>query len=316
MPEKFNPHFVEKGPEEYREEKIEQAVAISAEHGSEAAREFLGADKQFLRSKEIHKIKRTIDKEVDSETKEFGGDLVKEVLTNNQEKKHFDNLVLGISPFNSYFNDANLTKLVNYGLNNYKDLKIFLPDKPAMYSLMAMNYEEKDAQKKTKNQINWLRNKIREAGVKNGLSVQDVNAMIVDSEYLEKNKTYTDLHTKLTEYFQTNPQFANAVRQASWDCFLKAKEENQGKTMGDLPIENLNMAAKYLLAETPIFFKSKEILGTEDSLFAYHQLADYMKKIYKADFANQEFDFVPGPEQGCAVLAEFKKPSNPVSNPE
>lgn len=308
-------HFPNKDSEEYRKDKIQKAKGIFDTAGAEEARSFLGADESFQAAKELHHIQKRLPQELERKLNTFEEkDLIKEVLTTNNEKQHFDNIVFGVSPFNPYFSSKDpdaLPKLISYGLQNYKTVRLYVPDEPSAYSKIAMGYDEERAKKSAEHQYKkYLKGKILEACIKNGLSLKEAEAMIVDSAFLSNNEIYNNLHQKVVDLFNADEDFAQSVREASWDCYLKAKTEYP--TMGDMPKEKLDTAAQYLLAETPLFFKSAEILGTKDSVFAYHQLVDYQKKIYSKMFANEQFDFVPGSEQGYAVLNQFpeEKPKN------
>ncbi len=51
--------------------------------------------------------------------------------------------VIGISPFNSYFSELRLQKLIRWGLSSFERFHMFVPDTPARYTLEALDTTHK-----------------------------------------------------------------------------------------------------------------------------------------------------------------------------
>jgi cyclo(L-tyrosyl-L-tyrosyl) synthase len=89
--------------------------------------------------------------------------------------------LIGISPFNSYYSEENLKKLFSWGLSTFKRkrISIFIPDGISIYTLHAMGYPKERAEKKTRSQDRYLKNKVIRALAANNISEAEANNMIV-----------------------------------------------------------------------------------------------------------------------------------------
>src|SRR3990167_5816384 len=71
-----------------------------------------------------------------------------------------EHALLGMSPFNSYFSEENICRLIQCGKRNFSSFNIFIPDTLPVYTFLALGYENSKAINKTKRQIAYLKNKI------------------------------------------------------------------------------------------------------------------------------------------------------------
>ncbi len=61
-----------------------------------------------------------------------------------------ESVILGMSPFNSYFSRRRILRLYEWSKEHFARVSLYVPDKPSAYTLMAMGYDEKKAEKKSR----------------------------------------------------------------------------------------------------------------------------------------------------------------------
>ena len=54
--------------------------------------------------------------------------------------KRREHVLLGISPFNSYYCEFRITKLIEWARDNFKNFHIFVPDTLPYYNFLALGY--------------------------------------------------------------------------------------------------------------------------------------------------------------------------------
>lgn len=120
---------------------------------------------------------------------------------------------LGISPFNSYFTEAQIRRLARWAFRTFSTVHFFVPDAAAAHTLEALGYPAKKAAAKARRQGQYLLNKIRRALACLGISRPD--ELILDSRALTTNTRYTQLLADAEHRFHTDPTFAEQLLDAS-----------------------------------------------------------------------------------------------------
>ena len=203
-----------------------------------------------------------------------------------QNKEH---ICFGISPFNSLFTQEYLESLVAYGSLNFKSFHFFLPDEPTIYTLEAMGYGSDEARKKMKKQINWLRNKIQKALETRHLALE---THLLDWKYLISKESFRQELDEVYGLFDSNEEFRKSCLESSrW--VLKNKIE---ETL--ITDKTLFLAVKYFLSEIPLFACTNKIVGTDSSLFCYHQAIIFHDQLYANHLA-----YKSSSGQGYGIIA-------------
>jgi cyclo(L-tyrosyl-L-tyrosyl) synthase len=203
-----------------------------------------------------------------------------------------DHGCFGISPFNSYFSEEKITELARWGLREFRSMHFFVPDVPAVYTLESQGYPREKAEWKARRQAQYLKNKIRRALANLSISDDQTSEMIVDWERLSSNATYTALLGEVTELFESNDKFQSECLQASlWVMNQKVDDTSA------LTDDKLRLAVKYFLTEIPLFAATAEILGTDTSVFCYHQRVDFLERFYQG-----KLSYRPRETQGFVIL--------------
>nr|VFJ77595.1 MAG: cyclo(L-tyrosyl-L-tyrosyl) synthase [Candidatus Kentron sp. FW] len=197
-----------------------------------------------------------------------------------------ESVILGISPFNSYFSRHMISRLYGWGKEHFAKVSIYVPDKPSAYTLMAMGYEEKKANKKAKRQSNYLFNKIHEA-IGSDLDI----VTLVNSDWLENCPIYWEKLDFLRELFDTNRRFREGCLATSrWVMENCANRD-------DIDQYAVLTAVEYFLSELPLFIFGANILKTDHSVFAYHGCPEFLSKLFR----DKLFGLVDG-RHGYAIV--------------
>lgn len=210
------------------------------------------------------------------------------------------NACFGISPFNSYFTTERLTDLARWGLREFAGVHFFVPDAPAAYTLEALGYSPDRAVHKARRQGQYLRNKIRRALIDLGL--RDPDRLVLGWSELEGNWRYLRLHAQAQRLFERDPGFRAACLDASRWVLDKRLPPGSSPTP-----EQLHGAARYFLAELPLFADTADIVGTASSVFCYHQCIPFLHRFYRGELA-----WKPAVGQGFAVLTPQGAPDRPL----
>jgi cyclo(L-tyrosyl-L-tyrosyl) synthase len=195
--------------------------------------------------------------------------------TSEQLFSNKEHALLGISPFNSYYVKENLERLFFWALNTFKEVTVFIPDEIAVYTLQAVGYPQHKAEKKTKRQDSYLKNKAIKALAACGLSEIDAQNKIACLSDLVPNEVYTKLCNRCHDLYQNDDSFRNG-------CLSTSKWVLDGKCLGStVENEQLDVAVQYFLAELPLYLDTPGILGVPSSLFIYKDpLPNFLQKIY------------------------------------
>lgn len=174
-----------------------------------------------------------------------------------------EHAVLGISPFNGYFTDKRITDLLQWGLQEFRSISVFVPDTLPLYNFLELGYTKEKAHHKSRRQANYLKNKIARSFLALGYSKEDAEKLVIDMQYLESNKSYVELKDLCYSSYENNQIFRQkCLASTSWIL----KEYSEDNSRG-----NFEIAVNYLLKEMPMFLDSPSILNVSSSVFIYHQ---------------------------------------------
>lgn len=175
--------------------------------------------------------------------------------------------LIGISPFNSYFSEERISRIVQFCERDDRKIAIFIPDDVTRYTLQARGYSPGQATRKTRRQIQYLLNKIARA-------VGDRDLRVVGCEALESNPVYVKHHDALRQAFETDEDF----RTGCLDTTRWVLAAAEGEVVTE---QSALLGVRYLLAELPLFFHAPAILGDEAVVFIYHQCPAFIAARYQ-----------------------------------
>ena len=201
-------------------------------------------------------------------------------------------VVLGISPFNSYYSEERIRELAEWGCDNLAAAHLFVPDVPTTYTLRALGYSEKKATKKARRQANYLINKIQRALAAMGIDDGTAATMLLTWDTLSANPRYQALLDEANDAYRTDAEFQHDCRSEVIRVLKGRLEPSQALTP-----QNLDLAAQYFLCEMPLFVDTPAILEQPASVFAYRECGPLLRKLYDGEYRYSVSD-----RQGFAVL--------------
>jgi len=205
-----------------------------------------------------------------------------------------NHVCFGMSPFNSYFSEAKILQLAEWGKKGFKSMHFFIPDVPSAYTLEALGYDPEKASWKARRQSQYLFNKTQKALISLGYSLPQAQDMILNWEKLSQNPRYLGALEKVKQLYEEDMIFRKACLEAS-----KWVLEKRVLDASNITEKMLQSAVRYLLAEIPLFADAGGIVGEAASVFCYHQCIEFIEELMKGDFR-----FSASESQGFVVIEE------------
>lgn len=182
--------------------------------------------------------------------------------------------LIGISPFNSYFDEHRIRQLLEFCGQAGRAVFLFVPDEVTRYTLEAKGYETSRALKKMNRQVQYLRNKIVRAANGSGSA-----PIVFDCAELSKRHEYVRRHLELERRFESDPSFRQGCLDTTrW--VLAATPSDQINEQAAL------LGVRYLLAELPMFLHAPEIIGRNEVVFVYHQCPAFVADLYRGRYGD------------------------------
>lgn len=186
-----------------------------------------------------------------------------------QKKEH---VLLGISPFNSYFSEENIFNLIKWASDNFSRFHVFIPDTLPMYTFLALGYTKEKSIKKAKRQAAYLKNKVNRVFKKMGYSDEFALHLLIDMAFLERNPIYINLKNLCYRLYEKNVIFRDQCN-LSTEWVLKGHHAHMDSL-------DPQLAVHYILHEMPLFCDTPSILDTSSSIFVYHQIPKLLNFLY------------------------------------
>jgi cyclo(L-tyrosyl-L-tyrosyl) synthase len=171
-------------------------------------------------------------------------------------------------------------------------MHFFIPDVPSAYTLEALGYDPEKAAWKARRQCQYLHNKTYKALRDVGFTGVSASDMVLNWGVLSSNPRYLDLYNEVKTLFESDSSFQSACLEASNWVLERRVPEGENLTP-----EMLRSAARYLLAEIPLFLDTAGIVGKESSVFCYHQCVQFLDELF-----NERLAISPSISQGFVVI--------------
>jgi cyclo(L-tyrosyl-L-tyrosyl) synthase len=186
------------------------------------------------------------------------------------EKSH---CVLGISPFNSFFSEENITTLLNWANTQFRSFQVFIPDQISYYNFVQLGYSEGKAKQKVRKQDNYLYNKIIRGLEMLGIKDEEkqCNAIIKLSD-IKNNTIYKNVLSHYKNLLQENEEFRRLYQATT-----KAIIESYTTDFDALDI----MRNNYLIEELPLLTHIGKILNIENTVFVYKSIIEILVSLYE-----------------------------------
>lgn len=176
--------------------------------------------------------------------------------------------LIGISPFNSYFDEDRIRRLIGFCREGGREVHLFVPDEVTRYTLEAKGYTVARAAQKTRRQVSYLRNKIARA-------TDGAPASLWGCAELARIPNYRRHHARLEQRFEIDADF----RRGCLDTTRWVLAAAPGATVEE---RAALLGVRYLLAELPLFLNACEVLDRPSVAFVYPQCPEFVADLYRA----------------------------------
>lgn len=172
--------------------------------------------------------------------------------------------IVGMSPGNSYFKDAEVRYLLQKTIDKFGRTAILIADVPAISTYLAFGYSENRARSKAILKGNNLKNRTRR--IQKELGFSDDQVKIIDwATDVADSAEYKKIYLAVEQLYNSNQEFQKAVDQTT----QKVIEGSQRS------IPNLDAAVKtathYLLSELAFLEFAPKFLESNNIVYIYHK---------------------------------------------
>lgn len=171
--------------------------------------------------------------------------------------------IIGMSPGNSYFKDAEVEHLLNETVSRFGQAAILVADIPAIATYLAYGYPENRARNKAIPKGNNLKN--RSLRIAEKLGIADKVRIIDWAKEVEENPDYQNIYQRIQALYESNPEFTKAVDETTSSVLEGSDRE----------IENFPAATKvavhYLLSELSFLEFAPQLLDAPEVVYVYHR---------------------------------------------
>ncbi len=171
--------------------------------------------------------------------------------------------IIGMSPGNSYFKDAEVSYLLKTTVERFGHTGILIADIPAIATYMAYGYPETRARNKAIPKGNNLKNRSRR--IAEQMEISEKVRIIDWAKEVENNPKYQRYYDAIRILYKENEAFAKEVDETTVSV-LEASE----RTIPNLK-EATKVAIHYLLSELAFLEFAPDFLDTEQVVYVYHR---------------------------------------------
>ncbi|MFI1385681.1 tRNA-dependent cyclodipeptide synthase [Embleya sp. NPDC020886] len=210
-----------------------------------------------------------------------------------------EHVLIGLSPWNSYYKPRRVEALVRWGCANFVRVDVFVPGDEAAHTLTAAGVQPAEAARRARYAVGRLRSPARR-GLRNA-GVAEPEHHLHTWTQLSERPAYQHSLKRVRDAYDMD----EAVRAACRHTARGAVRRVAGQEPTE---EQIDHAVSYALAELPLVLDGPAIFGTTTSLFVYHREMDLL-----APFINGEStDLRPAPGQGYAVVRPPDQDATPA----
>ncbi|EBB0848799.1 tRNA-dependent cyclodipeptide synthase [Salmonella enterica] len=185
-------------------------------------------------------------------------------------------VLFGISPFNSRFSEVYLEKMLNWGFDNYDKVDILHPHEEARYLLMGCGDNENKAKKKSRKEFYRAERIIHDYISKTGCTLSSGKILRFSDFY--GNIAYQYFLEKVRKDYSDNSDFYTLCTEQSEKAIIKRKISTENKNI--INKKDIEIATEYILRELPFLIAPSVLLATDCnvhiSYYCTWPVADYL----------------------------------------
>ncbi|HZD15969.1 MAG TPA: tRNA-dependent cyclodipeptide synthase [Pseudonocardiaceae bacterium] len=199
-----------------------------------------------------------------------------------------EHALIGLSPWNGYFSTRMVRALIEWAAQNFDTIDVVIPSYESAYTLIAAGTKPQHAVRQARRAVKKLRSPALRALREVDLGESHLHTTTT----LTVRPRYVDLRRKASDGYRNDPALRGACRHLARTAVLHAG--------GDEPsTPQLDTAARYAIAELPLFTDSPGIFDVESSVVIYHQHIELADPLLAGDTTA----LTMAPEQGFVIAS-------------
>ncbi|MFA6099572.1 MAG: tRNA-dependent cyclodipeptide synthase [Patescibacteria group bacterium] len=204
-------------------------------------------------------------------------------------KKH-GLVIIWMSVGNSYFNKERIEEILEYAAKHFSVVRILIPYEPAIYTYLALGYDETKANSKARLGSNRLTNHTKRT-ISENASFQGKDIHILNwAEEVEKVDVYQKKLLFMTHLYETNRRFQIDAEETTAEVLSNKSDEN-------ISAEKIKIGVKYLLEELAFVLSSPDLFKVDKTAYMYHRHWPIYEKL-----VNGEYDDKPKEDIGFLLV--------------
>ena len=196
--------------------------------------------------------------------------------------------VVGMSPGNSYFKQGLIQELLRFASNSFSQVKVMIPDLPAIHTYKAIGYAAQKAESKTRLAGNSLRN--RSQKTIDDLNLRNISIIDWKNE-IDSREEFQQQLQQMEELYRENVLFTQEVRDST-------REVIEEKLKADILLTTaIGEGVNFLLKELAFLSVSARLMGTDRVAYIYHDRWEIFE-----NFVAGKFDHKPKMDLGFVIV--------------
>ncbi len=183
-------------------------------------------------------------------------------------------VIIWMSVGNSYFDKEKIEEIMDYAVNSFSSVKVLIPYEPAIYTYLALGYDNVKASSKARLGSNRLKNHTKRVVSENK------NVEIVDWTEIERNELYQEKLGFIKELYNKNEEFQKDANETTQKILAN-------KSGIDISEDNINIGVEYLLEELAFVLASPDFFEVERTVYMYHRSWPIYEKLVNGLYDDQ-----------------------------
>ena len=200
-----------------------------------------------------------------------------------------DILIVGMSPGNGYFKQPVIDHILQFCLEKYENIAIFIPDIPAISTYVALGYPENIARgKKAIPQGNNFRNRIQKSILEQKLDSGRIIIFNWQKENIEEKKEYKNAFTFVKDLYINNEEFRKDINSATEAVLM----DNPFKKK-DITLKEIEIGTHYILSEFAfMMFLPHHLIKFTGFVYGYHNPWPVWEKFIAGEYDNEKKEYL------------------------
>lgn len=181
--------------------------------------------------------------------------------------------IVWMSVWNSYFGEESIQDIVSFADKTFSKTKFLIPFEPAIYTYLAIGYNEEKARTKARLGSNRLVNHTVRA-IDGGKNMDIVNW----NDEVYNNKNYQESLTEIMNLYLENQKFREDAKETT-------KQVLEEKTKDQINLERATeIGVTYLLQELAFVLVSPSIFNVSKTVYIYHRQWPIFEKLINGKY--------------------------------